>query len=178
MKLKNSVSPGLYQVGPTVPVPDRLVFIWWNYFIQFTIPSSTQSPYTLPPIPPQCLPKNWKNDTSCWGRKTSELAKRDPGWKIYTWIFESMRFKTSAEWIVPLEKEKHLVKFAFFRSHQNHPDNIDFFPKHLHNSQIERSLEAAQASEEISNSNKTWIVSRMQVNFYMLHPIPNLDEIF
>ena len=45
----------------------------------------------------------------------------------------------------PLEQEKHLVKSVFFRSHQNHPDIIDCFPEHLHNSQIERSLEAAQA---------------------------------
>ena len=37
------------------------------------------------------------------------------------------------------------VTFAFLRSHQNHTDNIDCFSKHLHNSQIERSLEAAQA---------------------------------
>ena len=47
------------------------------------------------------------------------------------------------------------VKFAFFSSHQNHPNIIDSFPEHLHNSQIERSLEAAQASEEIFNSDKT-----------------------
>ena len=47
------------------------------------------------------------------------------------------------------------VKFAFFRSHQNHPNIIDSFTEHLHNSQIERSLEAAQAPKEIFNSNKT-----------------------
>ena len=50
---------------------------------------------------------------------------------------------------------RKLVSCTYFRPHQNHPDFIDYFPKHLYNSQIERGLEAAQASEEISYSNKT-----------------------